>query len=116
MLTFYPGLSIDGSGPELEDERWAIRVWRADEWLDTLRRKFSVLDIRRARPALWASVDPAGEHGNENLTRFVRDGRGPSGEGQAPGKLDSRSQAAIKVKASTARPKQARTAADRQLR
>jgi len=64
----------------LEDEQWAIRAWRADTWLERLRASFTCLDVRSARPDLWASALPATVEapetasGNEILTRFVRDG------------------------------------------
>jgi hypothetical protein len=65
---------------DLEDERWAIRAWRAETWLRDLEASFLSADIRAARPELWASDDPSrpvngqAPAGNENLTRFVRDG------------------------------------------
>lgn len=64
----------------LQDDRWAVRVWRAELWLRRLERCFHVLNIRTARPDLWASDDPGaivtGElvSGNANLTRFLREG------------------------------------------
>ncbi|MBL1098614.1 neuraminidase-like domain-containing protein [Streptomyces coffeae] len=78
VLRYFPGHQV--SSGDLEDERWAIRVWHADTWIRALRRHFLVKDLRSARPDLWASDDPgalpAGETvtGNQNLTRFVREG------------------------------------------
>jgi len=75
---YYQGYSVTST--DLEDERWAIRVWRAEEWIRDLLSDFAAKDIRAARPDLWASDDPnavlTGEtqSGNDNLTRFVRDG------------------------------------------
>ena len=75
---YYQGYSVTST--DLEDERWAIRAWRAEEWIRDLLSDFAAKDIRAARPDLWASDDPnavlAGEtqSGNDNLTRFVRDG------------------------------------------
>lgn len=69
---------------DLADDRWTLRVWRADAWLDQVRRDFSVADIRAARPDLWAADDPGaiigGTSGNATLTRFVRDGCIENGE------------------------------------
>jgi hypothetical protein len=65
---------------DLEDDRWAVRVWHGDRWVRQLLRHFKPLDIRAARPDLWASDDPgslvAGETqtGNANLSRFLCDG------------------------------------------
>jgi hypothetical protein len=67
---------------DLEDERWSIRVWRADRWLNNLLHRFHAKDISRARPDLWASTDPSApvpasgtpETGNANLLAFVADG------------------------------------------
>jgi hypothetical protein len=71
----YPVTSDD-----LEDDRWAVRVWHGELWVRHLLRCFASADISVARPDLWASDDPAalvaGEAhtGNENLTKFVDDG------------------------------------------
>ncbi|HEX7734070.1 MAG TPA: neuraminidase-like domain-containing protein [Ktedonobacteraceae bacterium] len=76
---------LQASGPavytvtsdDLEDERWAVRVWRAEQWLRELLRHFATQEISSARPALWVADDPnqvmAPEplSGNANLTRFV---------------------------------------------
>ncbi|HEY7496087.1 MAG TPA: neuraminidase-like domain-containing protein, partial [Candidatus Tectomicrobia bacterium] len=68
------------SSADLEDERWAIRAWQGEKWIRVLLSRFAIQDIRAARPDLWASEDPSlvegGEtqSGNENLTKFVRDG------------------------------------------
>ncbi len=78
VLRYHDGYRV--SSGDLEDERWTVRAWRADRWLDGLRAGFLVDDIRTARPDLWASDDPGEvvasetESGNANLTRFVRDG------------------------------------------
>jgi hypothetical protein len=68
---------------DLEDERWAVRVWQAEKWLRALARHFTPWWIGAARPALWAANDPAlpaSGSGNENLTRFVLDGEFEHGE------------------------------------
>lgn len=78
VLRFYSGFAV--SSAELEDERWAVRVWRAEKWVRCVLIHFFVKNVRDARPDLWASDDPGlvepGEtvSGNANLTRFVRDG------------------------------------------
>ncbi|WP_341534756.1 neuraminidase-like domain-containing protein [Candidatus Thiosymbion oneisti] len=83
-LGYYLGYAV--SSGDLEDERWAIRVWQAEKWIRHLLQAFSVEDIRDARPDLWASDDPnvvetgATGSGNEGLTRFVRDGCFEHGE------------------------------------
>ena len=65
---------------DLEDERWTVRAWHADLWLRRLWRHFTIKDITKARPDLWASEDPADlvagetETGNANLLRFLCDG------------------------------------------
>ncbi|WP_437827895.1 neuraminidase-like domain-containing protein [Sorangium sp. So ce1153] len=72
--------------PELEDERWALRVWQAEKWVRTLKKHFFPRWIGSARPALWASDDLAAvggappESGNSNLTLFVRNGSFENGD------------------------------------
>lgn len=68
------------SSADLEDERWAIRVWMTERWLRNLYDRFFWQDIREARPDLWAANDPEANQGNENLTQFVRDGLIENGE------------------------------------
>ncbi|XXX72363.1 neuraminidase-like domain-containing protein [Sorangium sp. So ce134] len=76
----------DVSSADLEDERWAVRVWQAERWIRSVITGFLCKDIRDARPELWASNNPglneAGElqSGNANLTRFVREGCIETGE------------------------------------
>ncbi|ADD41588.1 neuraminidase-like domain-containing protein [Stackebrandtia nassauensis] len=78
LLRYYEGYQV--SSEDLEDERWAVRVWHAENWVRAVREHFLVKDIRDARPDLWAGNDPgaleAGETvtGNQNLTTFVHDG------------------------------------------
>ncbi len=77
VTQYYDGFTV--SSTDLEDERQAIRVWRAETWLRKLVSRFAVKDIQEARPDLWASDDPgiveAGEaqSGNANLTHFIYD-------------------------------------------
>lgn len=66
---------------DLDDDRWAVRVWKSEQWLRKLERCFFSADIRQARPDLWASLDPnqlqayePDMTGNINLTKFYRDG------------------------------------------
>lgn len=75
---YYKQFALTSS--RLEDEQWAVRVWRADEWIEQLRAHFTCVDVREARPDLWASDDPGDieapetESGNLVLTRFIRNG------------------------------------------
>lgn len=79
---FNPNYELNGTGhpDDLNDDRWAVRAWKAEKWLRLLERAFYDKDIRSARPDLWASIDPnsietfAAESGNANLTKFFRDG------------------------------------------
>lgn len=66
-------LSHDVTSDDLMDDRWAIRVWRADLWLRQLKRDFHPRRIRDAQPYLWASDGPVPD-GIANLTKFYRDG------------------------------------------
>ena len=65
---------------DLEDDRWVVRAWHADQWIRTLVRCFNPKDITKARPDLWASEDPSAlvtgeaETGNANLSAFLCDG------------------------------------------
>ena len=66
---------------DLTDERWVIRAWHADRWLFRLQRSFTVQDITKVRPDLWASDDPSapipGEAsltGNANLFEVLSNG------------------------------------------
>jgi len=63
---------------DLEDERWTIRAWRADRWLDTMRRSFAATDFASIRPDLWVSDNPAAivgrTTGNGNLLAFLCQG------------------------------------------
>ncbi|MGB1276841.1 MAG: neuraminidase-like domain-containing protein, partial [Nannocystaceae bacterium] len=64
---------------DLVDERWAVRVWRANDLVRGVRQQFLTRDIREARPYLWASDGPE-VSGLENLTKFYRDGCISNGE------------------------------------
>ena len=77
---------------DMEDERWVLRAWHADEWIRRLRHYFCGKDIREARPDLWASDDPSAvvpglwidgnpnPTGNANLFHYLLDGLIESGE------------------------------------
>jgi hypothetical protein len=77
---------------DLEDDRWVVRAWHADEWIRRLLRYFCDKDIREARPDLWASDDPSAvvpgawidgnpnPTGNANLFHYLLDGCIESGE------------------------------------
>jgi hypothetical protein len=78
LLSYYQGYQITSA--DLEDERWAVRVWHGEKWIRAMLRHFVPAVIGDARPDLWTSDDPgavlAGESqsGNANLTRFYQDG------------------------------------------
>jgi len=86
VLRYYPNYNI--TMPDLEDERWAVRAWHAEKWIRAMLRHFVPKTIGQARPDLWASDDPGlvevavGEtqSGNQNLTKFFRDGCIENGE------------------------------------
>lgn len=65
---------------DLEDERWALRVWHADVWMRAVLKAFAMPDPVAALPCLWASDDPslilAGQtvSGNSNLVDLVQAG------------------------------------------
>ena len=81
VLTYFDTPSEYPLGPaDLQDERWAARVWQAETWLRRLEKYFTPRDIGTARPDLWASDDPGASYGtpplsgNANLTGFAQDG------------------------------------------
>ncbi|MBV9775059.1 MAG: hypothetical protein JO040_13990 [Gemmatimonadetes bacterium] len=85
--------------PDLEDERWAVRVWQGEKWIRRMTRHFFPRWIGDARPYLWAADDPnqpggaPPESGNRNLTRFVQDGlfeNGPPRRYEDLARLDDR--------------------------
>lgn len=65
---------------DLMDDRWTVRALHADLWLRRLQCHFTVKDIEKARPDLWASTDPQHlvpgqtQTGNANLLKFLCDG------------------------------------------
>jgi Tc toxin complex TcA C-terminal TcB-binding domain len=80
-IAVYPVTSAD-----LEDDRWTIRAWHADQWLRALQCSFAVKDITVARPDLWAATDPSAvvsgetQTGNANLFAFLCEGCLANGE------------------------------------
>ena len=78
VLTYFDGPEYSLGPADLQDERWAVRVWHAETWLRRLEAYFTPCDITAARPDLWASDDPGvavdAVTGNANLTGFVQDG------------------------------------------
>jgi hypothetical protein len=86
VLQYYQGYAVTSA--DLEDDRWAVRVWKSEKWIRALLEHFYAKDIRQARPDLWASDDPSvpetafgtTDSGNRNLTQFYRDGCIENGE------------------------------------
>jgi Tc toxin complex TcA C-terminal TcB-binding domain len=86
VLQYYQAFPV--TSVELEDDRWAVRVWQSEKWVRALLKRFYPKDIREARPDLWASDDPSvleaafgtTESGNANLTQFYRKGCIENGE------------------------------------
>jgi Tc toxin complex TcA C-terminal TcB-binding domain len=76
------------SSTDLEDSRWLVRVWRADEWIRRVVECFHPRNLSNARPDLWAAQDPAEpvpgsgvkESGNANLEAFLIGGCLENGE------------------------------------
>ncbi|WP_144551347.1 neuraminidase-like domain-containing protein [Peribacillus simplex] len=86
VLRYY--LAYQVSSADLEDDRWAVRVWQSEKWIRALLKHFYPMDITQARPDLWASDDPSvpetafgvTDSGNRNLTQFYRNGCIENGE------------------------------------
>ena len=81
-LRFYQDQSsaiYNVSSADLEDSRWLVRVWRADQWVRRLIEAFHPKDMSSARPDLWAADDPSApvpvsgisQTGNANLQAFL---------------------------------------------
>jgi Tc toxin complex TcA C-terminal TcB-binding domain len=90
-LRFYQDQSAkiyNVSSTDLEDSRWLVRVWRADQWVRRLTECFHPKDISKARPDIWAAEDPSApmpasgvsETGNANLLALLLDGCLENGE------------------------------------
>ena len=86
VLQYYQAYPVTSA--DLEDDRWAVRVWQSEKWIRALPKHFYAKDIRKARPDLWASDDPSApeiafgttDSGNPNLTQFYRNGCIENGE------------------------------------
>ncbi|OHX19650.1 neuraminidase-like domain-containing protein [Chromobacterium sphagni] len=78
--------SIDSA--DLQDDRWAVRVWHADGWMRELLHDFAAQDPGAARPCLWACNDPGSalagqtDSGNANLAGFAQRGEFANGKPQ----------------------------------
>jgi hypothetical protein len=72
-------LSYDVTSEDLEDDRWAVRVWQSEKWVRLLLHHFYYKDITIAKVFLWVSDGPM-LAGNANLTQFFRDGCIEKGE------------------------------------
>ncbi|SFN24754.1 hypothetical protein SAMN05216386_0105 [Nitrosospira briensis] len=72
-------LSYDVTSADLEDDRWAVRVWQSEKWVRLLLHNFYPRDITAAKVFLWVSDGPV-LVGNANLTQFYRDGCIENGE------------------------------------
>ena len=68
-----PSTLVNG---DLEDEKWAIRVWKARGWICRVQKSFFSSKLVDVIPWLWAADDPnvtlgsATVSGNQNLTHF----------------------------------------------
>jgi hypothetical protein len=65
---------------DLTDDRWLVRVWHAQTWLDAAQKHFHVRQLAQARPDLWVAggaakpLSAAGlgqKTGNADLTELV---------------------------------------------
>jgi hypothetical protein len=73
VLRFFNGFTV--SAADLVDERWAIRIFRADRCVRHFVSRFAFEDVRDGRPDFWAADNPgAPGGGNEDLTRIVQIG------------------------------------------
>ena len=72
VLAYDNGFGV--TAPDLQDERWSVRVWKANEWVQAASNAFTFLDQRAAHPDLWSADDPAASGGNDNLMKLVQDG------------------------------------------
>ncbi|MEA2343066.1 MAG: hypothetical protein QOF63_1235, partial [Thermoanaerobaculia bacterium] len=84
LLRYDPAYDITSAN--LEDERWAVRIWHGEKWIRALVHHFVPRNFNGWRPDLWASNDPGAispgetESGNANLTNVVQDGSFENGE------------------------------------
>jgi hypothetical protein len=74
VSNYYQGFVL--ASKDLVNEKWALRVWHARQWLQKLQRHFFSTHLDLARPDLWTADelavndDNSLDHGNQNLTRF----------------------------------------------
>ncbi len=80
LVQTYDGLAALLGRPELAaqdllNERWAVRVWRAETWARQMDASGGYHGLAAASPVLWAADDPgAGSpSGNDDLVTFVQD-------------------------------------------
>jgi receptor-binding and translocation channel-forming TcA subunit of Tc toxin/ABC toxin-like protein len=79
LLSYYKDYSVSAS--DLTDERWAIRLWHGEKWIQLLLKHFAPSDIGAAKPALWVADDAITlAAGNTNLMRYLQDGCFENGE------------------------------------
>jgi hypothetical protein len=68
------------SWDELLDDRWALRAWHGNVWIERVLHHFDTEDEAHLQPCLWVSDDPsltlpgASECGNGNLVELVDNG------------------------------------------
>ena len=90
-LRFYQDQSsaiYNVASTDLQDSRWLVRVWRADQWVRRLVEAFHPKDMSAARPDYWAADDPSApvpapgttQTGNANLQAFLVAGLLENGE------------------------------------
>lgn len=72
ILTYSAGYPV--ATADLQDERWPVRLWEAEQWVRGIEHAFHFKDVREAHLDRWAADDPGTSGGNDNLTRLVQDG------------------------------------------
>ena len=50
VLQYYQGYAVTSA--DLEDDRWAVRIWQSEKWIRALLKHFYAKDIRQARSDL----------------------------------------------------------------
>jgi hypothetical protein len=80
LVQTYEGLTGLLGRPELTaqdllNERWAVRVWRAETWARQMDASGDYHGLASASPVLWAADDPGAStpSGNDDLLTFVQD-------------------------------------------
>ena len=76
LLTYFDTPLYQLAPADLLDERWAIRLWHANEWVQAVQRGFFSKNLGAVQPALWASDDLGATvgttSGNADLINFVQ--------------------------------------------